>query len=93
MGNARRVWEHTSSNRNMGAKTNLPRASFSFIWGFGLGFGVCLFVCLFVSLRQGFSVKPELSWNSVGHPGLKLRDPPTSVSSVLRLKSCATVPG
>jgi hypothetical protein len=29
---------------------------------------VCLFVCLFVS-RQGFSVKPWLSWNSLCKPG------------------------
>jgi hypothetical protein len=44
---------------------------------------VCLFVCLFVCfLRQGFSVWPWLSWNSlVDQAGLKLRNPPTSASS------------
>jgi hypothetical protein len=52
-----------------------------------------LFVCLFVCfLRQGFSVKPWLSWNFVDQAGLKLRSLPASASQVLGLKACSTTP-
>jgi hypothetical protein len=42
---------------------------------------VCLFVCLFS--RQGFSVQPWLSWNSLGRPGW----PQTQKSACLCLPS------
>jgi hypothetical protein len=55
------------------------------IWGFFFFFGFS---------RQGFSVQPWLSWNSLCRPaGLELRNPPASASRVLGLKMCATTPG
>ena len=38
------------------------------------------------------TVKTRLSWSSVDQAVLELRDPPASVSRVLRLKSCAIKP-
>jgi hypothetical protein len=42
--------------------------------------------------KQGFSVKPWLSWNSLCRPD-RLRDLPASASRVLGLKACARQPG
>jgi hypothetical protein len=46
----------------------------------------CCCLVWFGFSRQGFSVLPWLSWNSVDHAGLKFRDPPANATWVLRLK-------
>lgn len=63
----------------------------------------CLSVCSLVlgsytiSSRKPFSVQSWLSRNSLGRPGwlasVQHREPPASVSQVLSLKVCTTVPG
>ena len=59
---------------------------------FVLGLFVCFwFWFWFWFWRQGFSVQPWLSWNSLCRlPGLELRNQPASASRVLGLKACAT---
>jgi hypothetical protein len=50
-----------------------------------------IFFFLFGFSRQGFSGYPGT--NFVDQAGLKLRNPPASVSPVLGLKACAATPG
>ena len=62
------------------------------IWCLLTSSGFSLFVCCFVFLKQGFSVYPWLSWNSLSRPNWPQthRDLPAAASQLLRLKACAT---
>jgi hypothetical protein len=66
---------------------------------FAVVFLFCLFVCLFLFVLFCFPDRVSLGslscpgTHSVDQTGLKLRDPPASVSQVLGLKASTTMPG
>jgi hypothetical protein len=77
------VWTEVKMTKNVTGKMY----SFSEWVFFLLVFS--LFVCLLAHLRQGFSVYPWLSQNSICRSGsFRLRYPPASASRVLGIKVC-----
>jgi hypothetical protein len=70
----------------------IPPCSLGVLFCFGFVWGFLLFVCLFVCFQDRVSLcNPGCpGTHSVNQASLKLRDPPTSASQMLGLKSCAT---